>query len=201
MAAVMHAPLTAIFLIAEITGGYELLPPLIITATIAYLTIKFFEPHSIYTKRLAARGELMTHNKDKAVLSMMKAKRLLETNFLTIHPDAKLRELVNLISKSSRNIFPVVNESGDFKGLIFMDDIREIIFKPELYDTTSVSELMFDPITTIDPEESMEEVAQKFHKSGKFNMVVKKNNKYLGCISRARFFSSYRELLKEFSED
>jgi CIC family chloride channel protein len=201
MAAVMHAPLTAIFLIAEITGGYELLPPLIITATIAYLTMKFFEPHSIYTKRLAARGELMTHNKDKAVLSMMKAKRLLETNFLTIHPDAKLRELVRLISKSSRNIFPVVDETGDFKGLIFMDDIREIIFKPELYDTTSVSQLMFDPVTTIDPEESMEEVAQKFHKSGKFNMVVKKNNKYLGCISRARFFSSYRELLKEFSED
>jgi chloride channel protein, CIC family len=201
MSAIMHAPLTAIFLIAEITGGYELLPPLIITATIAYLTMKYYEPHSLYTKRLALRGELMTHNKDKAVLSMMKARKLLETNFLTIHPDNTLRDLVNLISKSSRNIFPVVDESGNFKGLIFMDHIREIIFKTDLYDNTYAKDLMFDPGITIDPDESMEQVAQKFLKSGKFNLIVINDGKYLGCISRARFFSSYRELLKDFSDD
>ena len=201
MAGVMHSPLTAIFLIAEITGGYELLPPLIITATISYLTIMYFEPHSIYTKRLALRGELMTHNKDKAVLQMMKAKKLIETNFSTIHPDATLGELVEVISKSSRNVFPVVDENRNFAGIIFMDHIREIIFKPEMYENTYVRDLLFTPEITIHPDESMEEVAQKFQKSGKFNLAVLRDGKYLGFISRARVFSSYRNLLKHFSDD
>jgi CIC family chloride channel protein len=201
MAGVMHSPLTAIFLIAEITGGYELLPPLIITSTIAYLTIMYFEPHSIYTKRLAMRGELMTHNKDKAVLSMMKANRLIETNFSTISPEATLGQLVELISKSSRNVFPVVDEDGNFAGIIFLDHIRHIIFKPEMYENTFVRDLMFNPEVTIHPDELMEEVAQKFQKSGKFNLVVLKDGKYLGFISRARVFSSYRNLLKKFSDD
>lgn len=201
MAGVMHSPLTGIFLIAEMTGGYELLPPLIITATIAYLTIMYFEPHSIYTKRLALRGELMTHNKDKALLQMMKAKKLIETNFKPIHPDATLGELVKVISTSSRNIFPVVDEEQNFAGIIFMDHIRNIIFKPQMYDTTYVRDLMFTPEWTVDPDESMEEVAQKFQKSGKFNLVVLQDGKYLGFISRARVFSSYRNLLKQFSDD
>ncbi len=201
MAGIMHSPLTAIFLIAEITGGYVLLPPLIITATISYLTIMYFEPHSIYTKRLALRGELMTHNKDKAVLSMMKAKKLIETNFISIHPDARLGDLVKVISKSSRNVFPVVDEQNNFAGIIFLDHIRDIIFQPDMYDKTFVSELMFTPELTLYPEESMEEVAQKFQKSGKFNLVVIKEGKYLGFISRARVFSSYRNLLKQFSDD
>lgn len=201
MAGVMHSPLTAIFLIAEITGGYELLPPLIITATIAYLTIMYFEPHSIYTKRLALRGELMTHNKDKAVLSMMKANKLIETNFKKVSPNATLGQLVGVISKSSRNVFPVVDDDNNFAGLIFMDHIREIIFKPDMYETTYVRDLMFSPENTINPDESMEEVAQKFQKSGKFNLVVLQNGKYLGFISRARVFSSYRNLLKQFSDD
>jgi chloride channel protein, CIC family len=201
MAGVMHSPLTAIFLIAEITGGYELLPPLIITATISYLTIMYFEPHSIYTKRLALRGELMTHNKDKAVLSMMKARKLIETNFKTIHPDATLRDLVIAISKSTRNVFPVVDDERNFAGIIILDHIREIIFRPEMYENTLVRELMFSPELTVDPDESMEEVAKKFQKSGKFNLVVLKDGKYLGFISRARVFSAYRNLLKEFSDD
>ncbi|OYT14139.1 MAG: chloride channel protein [Bacteroidetes bacterium 4572_114] len=201
MAGVMHAPLTAIFLIAEITGGYELLPPLIITATISYLTINYFEPHSIYTKRLAQRGELMTHHKDKAVLSMMKVKKLIETNFNPIHPDATLGDLVKVISSSSRNIIPVVDEDGTFCGLIFMDHIREIIFKPEIYRTTFVRNLMFMPETTVSQQESMEAVAQKFQKTGKFNLVVLKDGKYIGFISRARVFSAYRKLLKDFSDD
>ncbi len=201
MAGVMHSPLTAIFLIAEITGGYELLTPLIITATIAFLTIMYFEPHSIYTKRLALRGELMTHNKDKAVLSMMKANRLIETNFKSIHPDATLGELVSVISKSSRNIIPVVNEGQYFAGLIFLDHIRDIIFQPDKYNNTYVSDLMFTPEITLNPDESMEQIALKFQMSGKFNLVVLNEGKYLGFISRAKVFSSYRNLLKQFSED
>ena len=201
MAGVMHAPLTAIFLIAEITGGYELLPPLIITATISYLTIMYFEPHSIYTKRLAKRGELMTHHKDKAVLSMMKVEKLIETNFTSVQPDATLGDLVKIVSKSSRNVFPVVDLDGTFFGLIFLDHIRDIMFKPEMYEATFVQNLMFMPEATISPRESMEEVAQKFQKSGKFNLVVLEAGKYLGFVSRARVFSSYRKLLKDFSDD
>jgi len=201
MAGVMHAPLTAIFLIAEITGGYELLPPLIITATISYLTIMYFEPHSIYTKRLASRGELMTHHKDKAVLSMMKVERLIETNFISISPNATLGDLVKVISNSSRNVFPVVEKDETFCGLIFLDHIRDIMFKPEMYENTFVKTLMFMPEAYVNPHESMEEVALKFQKTGKFNLVVMDNGKYIGFISRARVFSSYRKLLKDFSDD
>lgn len=201
MAAVMHAPLTAIFLIAEITGGYELFPQLMITSTVAYLTIMYFEPHSIYTKRLASRGELMTHDKDKAVLSMMKVEKLIEKNFKTIHPKATLGDLVKAIEDSSRNVFPVVDEENNFFGIVFMDNIRNIIFQPELYDKTYIAELMFMPETLVDPDESMEDVAKKFQQSGKFNLAVLKDGKYLGFVSRARVFSSYRSLLKDFSDD
>jgi chloride channel protein, CIC family len=201
MAGVMHAPLTGIFLIAEITGGYELLPPLIITATIAYLTTKYFEPHSIYSKNLALRGELMTHNKDKAVLSMMKADNLIETNFLTVRPDDSLGDLVKLIAKSSRNIFPVIDEDRNFLGIVFLDHIREIIFQPEMYDSTWVRDLLFRPEVTVDINESMEEIAKKFQNTDKFNMAVLSNGKYVGFISRARVFSVYRKLLRDFSDD
>lgn len=201
MAGVMHAPLTGIFLIAEITGGYELLPPLIITATIAYLTTKYFETHSIYSKKLALRGELMTHNKDKAVLSMLKAESLIETNFLTIKPDATLGELVKLIAKSSRNIFPVIDRENTFLGIVFLDHIRDIIFQPEMYDKTYVRDLMFRPEITVDIGESMEEVARKFQSTDKYNVAVLQEGKYLGFISRARVFSAYRKLLRDFSDD
>ncbi|HZK07496.1 MAG TPA: chloride channel protein [Bacteroidales bacterium] len=201
MAGVMHAPLTAIFLIAEITGGYELFPPLIITAAISYLTIIYFEPHSIYTKRLAQRGELFTHNKDKAVLSLMNARNLIETNFISIHPDAMLGGLVNVITQSTRNIFPVVDDDGNLAGLILMDKIRNIIFKPELYETTFVRDLMETPDVTVHPDELMADVVQKFQKTGKFNIPVLDDGKYIGFISRANVFSVYRRLLKEFSDD
>ena len=201
MAGVMHAPLTAIFLIAEITGGYELLPPLIITATIAYLTIVYFEPHSIYTKKLALRGELITHHKDKAVLAMMKIEKLLETNFLTINPDATLGDLVKLISTSSRNLFPVIDKENNFLGLVVMDHIRDIMFRPDVYETTKVCDLMFMPETVVNPEDSMEVIAKKFQTTGNFNLAVINNGKYLGFISRARVFSAYRNMLKDFSDD
>ncbi len=201
MAGVMHAPLTGIFLIAEFTGGYSLFTPLIITATVSYLTIMYFEPHSIYTKRLAERGELLTHHKDKAVLMMMNVKSLIETNFKTIHKDATLGDLVKVISQSERNIIPVVDDDNTFYGLVFVNDIRNIIFKPELYDKVFVEELMFMPDPIVSPDENMESVAQKFQNSRNYNLPVVDNGKYIGFVSRARVFSTYRKLLEEISDE
>lgn len=201
MAGVMHAPLTGIFLIAEFTGGYELFTPLIITATIAYLTIMYFEPHSIYTKRLAERGELMTHHKDRSVLQMMNVTSHLETNFKTINRDAKLGDLVKVIAKSERNIIPVVDDDGTFFGVVFVNDVRNIMFKHELYDTIDVSNLMYMPDTVVSPSESMEDVAHKFQVTSHYNLPVINDGKYMGFVSRARIFSTYRKLLQEFSED
>jgi CIC family chloride channel protein len=201
MAGVMHAPLTGIFLIAEFTGGYELFTPLIITATISYLTIMYFEPHSIYTKHLAARGQLFTHHKDKSVLQMMDVSSHLETNFKTIHKDSTLGELVKVIAQSERNIIPVVDDDKVFYGLVFVNDIRNIIFNQDLYETTYVANLMFMPSPIVSPNESMEEVAQKFQESGNYNLPVIKDGEYLGFVSRARIFSTYRKLLQEFSEE
>jgi chloride channel protein, CIC family len=149
MAGVMHAPLTAIFLIAEITGGYELFIPLIITSTIAYLTIMYFEPHSIYTKRLAARGELITHHKDKAVLTLLKMGPVIETDLKTVHPENTLGELVKIVSKSKRNIFPVVDAENNLLGLVLLDNIRDIIFKPSQYDQLLVRDIMIIPPATV----------------------------------------------------
>ncbi len=201
MAGVMHAPLTGIFLIAEFTGGYSLFTPLIITATVSYLTIMYFEPHSIYTKRLAERGELLTHHKDKAVLMMMNVKSLIETNFKTIHKDATLVDLVKVISQSERNIIPVVDNDNNFYGLVFVNDIRNIIFKPELYDKVFVEEVMFMPDPIVSPDENMESVAQKFQNSRNYNLPVVENGKYIGFVSRARVFSTYRKLLEEISDE
>ena len=200
MSGVMHAPLTGIFLIAEITGGYQLLTPLIITSTISYITIKYFEPHSLYAKRLAQRGELMTHHKDKAMLSLMKVTDLLETNFQPVDLEATLGDFVNIVPTSQRNVFPVIDKDKNFYGVIFINEIRNIIFNRELYDTTFIKDLMFMPDPLVDPEESMEDIARKFSESSNYNLPVIKDGKYLGFVSRAKVFSTYRELLKDFSE-
>lgn len=201
MSGVMHAPLTGIFLIAEITGGYQLLTPLIITATISYLTIKYFEPHSLYAKRLALRGELMTHHKDKAMLSLMKMSSLLETNFQTVDLNASLRDFVKIVPNSQRNVFPVIDKDRNFYGVIFINEIRSIIFDREKYDSIFIKDLMFMPDPLVDPDESMEDIARKFSESGNYNLPVIKDGKYLGFVSRAKIFSTYRDLLKEFSEE
>jgi len=201
MAGVMHAPLTGIFLIAEFTGGYELFTPLIITSVISYLTIMIFEPHGIYTKRLAKRGELMTHHKDRNVLQMMSVKKLIETNFRTINPEGNLGDLVKIISESERNVIAVVDEENIFYGVVFVNDIRNIIFKQELYETTMVADIMFMPDPLVSSNDSMEVVAQKFQDSGNYNLPVIDDGKYIGFVSRARIFSSYRKLLKEFSDE
>ena len=200
LAGVVHAPLTAIFLIAEITGGYELFLPIMLVATISYGVTRFLSPKSIYTIQLANRGEHITHNKDQAVLTMMDVSGLVEHNFNTIHPDTTLGDLVKVIANSTRNIYPVVDDEGNFFGIIFLDQIRNIMFKPELYNT-SVRELMFMPSNIVQWDDDMETVAGKFQKSGKYNLVVLKNGKYEGFVSRANVFSKYRQLLKEFSEE
>lgn len=201
MAGVMHAPLTAIFLIAEITGGYTLFIPLIVTATISYVTILAFEKQSVYTFRLAQRGELMTHHKDKNVLSMLSVEKVLEDDFKKVKADSNLGELVKAISKSKRNIFPVVNEEKELVGVISLDDIRDIIFNTELYDKVEVAEIMQTPPAVIDKDDRMEHVLELFEVTGAWNLPVTDQGKYKGFISRSKIFSSYRKLLKEFSDD
>ncbi len=201
MAAVMHAPLTAIFLIAEITGGYEFFLPLMITATISYLTINLYEHHNIYAKSLAERGELITHDKDKAALSRMKITKLVEHNFLIVKPDNTLGELVKVIARSERNVFPVVDDENNFLGVVFINEIRNIIFDTNIYNTTYVRDLMFMPDTLINLDATMEDVARKFNETSHYNLPVLNNGKYIGFVSRANVFSSYRNLVKEFSQE
>jgi len=201
IAGVLSAPLTGIFLIAEITGGYELFVPLMITATISYATTKIFIKHSVYTHQLAHRGELITHHKDKAILFLLNVKDMIETNFETVNRDATLGDLVQAISRSTRNLFPVIDDDNTFHGLIVMDDVRDIIFKPHKYDVIRVHELMIMPATSVDPDESMEQVVRKFQKTGNYNLPVIKDGKYVGFISRANVFSEYRKMLQDFSDD
>jgi len=201
MAGVMHAPLTAIFLIAEITNGYELFIPLITVSTISFLTNKYFEPHTIYTKRLARRGELITHHKDKAVLTLMRLNKVLETDFLTVHPEQTLGELVKTIAKARRNIFPVVDENGQLLGIVLLDDIREIMFNHELYHITKIRQVMSIPPAFIQIEENMDDVMNKFEETGAWNLPVVEKGKYLGFVSKSKIFSVYRKVLIHFSDE
>jgi CIC family chloride channel protein len=201
MAGVMHAPLTAIFLIAEITGGYSLLIPLIITSTVAYITTRSFEKHSLYHVQLAERGELITHDKDKAVLTFMNWKNEIETDLAKVKPTDTLGDLTKIISKSKRNLFPVVDEYNILEGVVSLDDIREIIFRNELYETTFVKDLMTIPPSYIDRKETIETVMETFRKTGAWNLPVLDNGYYIGFISKSRVYAKYRELLIEYSEE
>jgi CIC family chloride channel protein len=201
MAGVLHAPLTAMFLIAEITGGYELFIPLMITVAISYTTNKLFLPHTIYTTHLAQRGELLTHHADKNVLTLMNLTEEIEDNFSEVSPEYTLRQLVKVVAKSSRNLFPVINEKGELAGIVLLDDIREIMFQQDQYDTVSVSDIMTQPPLIIDVSESMEKVMQYFEECGAWNLPVVKEGKYLGFVSKSKLFSVYREWLVQFSED
>jgi CIC family chloride channel protein len=201
MAAVMHAPLTGIFLTAEITRGYGLFIPLITTSTVAYLTIMGFEPHSVYTKQLAKRGHLITHHKDKAVLRLMEVKKLIETDFVTLSPEATLRDLVKAISLSKRNLFPVIDDNGILHGMVKLADVKNLIFEQDLYDEVKVKDLMYMPEHFISPTDTMEKVAEKFETSGRYNLAVIDQGKYLGFISRAVVFSKYRKTLQDFSNE
>jgi CIC family chloride channel protein len=201
MAGVLHAPLTAVFLIAEITGGYALFIPLIITTAISYITIMYFEPHSIYTERLARRGELITHHKDNAVLTLLNIKSVIEKDLKPIDPESTLGDLVKIISKSKRNIFPVVDKDQVLHGIILLDDIRDIIFNQEMYHSTIVTELMISPPAIVDQNEAMNSVMEKFEETQVWNLPVVDGDKYVGFISKARIFNVYRKLLVQFSDE
>jgi chloride channel protein, CIC family len=201
MAGVMHAPLTAIFLIAEITGGYDLLIPLIITATAAFITTRSFERHSIYHVQLAKSGDLITHDKDKAVLTRMNWKREIETDLHKVKPTDTLGDLVKVIARSKRNLFPVVDEYNILEGVVSLDDVREIMFQQDMYGSIIVRELMTIPPSYIDKKENIDSVMEAFRKTGAWNLPVLDDGYYVGFISKSRLYSTYRELLIEVSEE
>ena len=202
MSGVMHAPLTGVFLIAELTGGYDLFLPLMIVSVSAYLTIIVFEPHSIYSMRLAKKGELLTHHKDKAVLTLMKMENVVETDFSVVHPEMDLGELVKVVSTSRRNIFPVTDKDGVLIGVVLLDDIRNIMFRHELYHRFTVDKLMTSAPARLHHEDSMEQVMHTFDETGAWNLpVVDADGKYLGFVSKSKIFNAYRHVLVTFSEE
>lgn len=202
MSGVMHAPLTGIFLIAELTGGYDLFVPLMIVSVVSYLTINIFEPHSIYAMRLARRGQLITHNKDNAILTVLNLKSLIESDYKTVTADMPLGKLVSVITKSHRNIFPVIDTTGRLMGVVSLDSVRLYIFRPELYRQYTVGMFTKEPPAVLLVNDSLKTVAQKFEETGAWNLpVVDENHLYLGFISRSGLFNSYRETLIKFSQE
>ena len=201
LSGVLHAPLTALFLIVEITFGYELIVPLMIVSTIAFITAKKFRENSIITEQLAARGQLITHHKDKAVLTMMKLRSVLETNFVPVGLEGDLGDLVKAVAKSKRNIFPVLDEEGILAGIITLDDVREIMFHTELYHTTKIRSLMSPPPAYIRLDDSMDTVMKKFNDTGAWNLPVIDKGKYIGFVSKSKMFNVYRELLVNITDD
>ncbi|MDL2241358.1 chloride channel protein [Bacteroidales bacterium OttesenSCG-928-L03] len=203
MAGVMHSPLTAVFLIAELTGGFDLFLPLMIVTISSYFTIMLFEKHSLYSIRLAKKGELLTHHKDKAVLTLLNVESLVETDFVSVRPEMTLGDMVKAIARSKRNVFPVVDNDNTFRGIVLLDNIRNIMFRPELYDRFKVSKFMVSPPAKIYSDMSMETIMQVFDDTKAWNLpVIDKDRKYLGFVSKSKIFNSYREVLVEnFSDD
>ena len=202
MAGVLHAPLTAIFLIAEITGGYELFVPLMLVAAISYAITKYYISHSIYTLKLAQRGELITHDKDKNALMMLDLDKIIETNFIPLYPEMNLGEVVKeAVAKSPRNHFPVVNQENEFLGILTINDIRSIMFDIDKYDTVKVENLMHAGSDIIYYEtDNAEDILNKFKSTGAWNLVVLKNDKYFGFISKSRLLTAYRRQLINLSQ-
>jgi CIC family chloride channel protein len=197
MSGVMHAPLTGVFLIAELTGGYDLFLPLMIVSTSSYMLIIAFEPHSIYSMRLAKKGELLTHHKDKAILTLLKINSVIETDFLPVRPEMTLGEMVrNAITRSSRSMFPVVDGDNVLLGLVLVDNIRNIMFRPELYERFRVSKFMVSAPAKLRPNMSMEKIMRIFDDTKAWNLpVVDAEGHYMGFVSRSNIFTSYREVL------
>lgn len=204
MTGVMHAPFMAIFLIAEITGGYALMVPLLVASSVTYLCVSPFERHSIYARKLAEQGDLLTHDKDTSAWQLMDMRKLIETNFVVVREEDKLRDLVEAIKYSRRNIFPVLSDDDKFLGVILLDDVRHIIFQPDLYDTTAVVDLMHplsegDIVRISDPPA---DVVNKFQVGNRYNLIVIDDDGfYLGFLSRANTFSAYRRFVSSISEE
>ena len=201
MSGVMHAPLMGIFLTAEMTGGYQLFLPLLIVSTISYGTIRIFEPYSIYTRRLARQGKLLTHHKDRAVLTLLKMDNVIETDFVPVHPKMNLKQMVDAISRSSRNLFPVLNSDGTLLGVVILDEIRNIMFRPDLYKRMYVNQFMSMPPAKIEVGQSMESVMKAFDDTGAWNLPVVENGRYVGFVSKSKIFNSYRRVLRHYCED
>ena len=200
IAGMLHAPLTGIFLIAEITNGYSLIVPLMIVSALSYFVNRIFFKHSVYTNAVAEHGVEVTHNKDVSILNMMAINNLIETNFSKVRRGSTLGDLIPVISSSRRNIFPVVDKDGTFCGHVLFDDIRSVMFDQTLY-SHPIEEFTVIPEYIIHPEDPMETVVKKFQVSGKYNIPIIENGKYLGYVSRANVFSTYRKTLSEISED
>jgi chloride channel protein, CIC family len=196
MSGILHAPLTAIFLIAEITSGYTLFVPLMLVSAIAYSTSIYFESHSLYAKHLALSGDLIPADKDKRVLREINIDKVIETDLLKVAPEATLGELVNLVRKSKRNLFPVVNVKGELVGILTLDDIRDIMFDHNKYDEIFVNSLMHTPPANVSPHENMQSVMQKFESTGAWNLPVLDDGKYVGFLSKSRIFNTYRNKLR-----
>ncbi|MGL5681448.1 MAG: chloride channel protein [Marinifilaceae bacterium] len=201
MSGVMNSPLTAMFLIAELTGGYHMLVPLMIASVMAHLTASGMEPHSIYARRLAMVGDLITHNKDRAVLTLMRLNNVIETDLKTIPVTANLGDLVKKVSRSNRNIFPVVDDNGALLGVVLLDDIRKIMFQQDLYPTTFVRDVMTTPPTVVDITDQMDIVMKKFEDTKAWNLPVIENGKYIGFVSKSKIFNTYRNMLLHFSDE
>ena len=202
MSGVFHAPLTGVFLIAELTGGYALFLPLMIVSVCSYLTVRMFDSNNIYAVRLAQRGELITHHKDQAVLTILKVSDVIEKNFMRVSPDMDLGQLTSVVAKTKRNIFPVVNAANRLVGIIYLDDIRHMMFRQELYHRYSVATLMRGVSERLSIEEPMEAVMRKFEESGAWNLPVEDiNGEYIGFISKSAIFTAYRKTLLEFTSD
>ena len=202
MAGVMHAPLMAIFLTAEMTGGYELFLPLLIVSASSYAISRIFTPYGIYSRRLAKRGELLTHQKDRSVLTLMKMDNVIENDFSIVHPDMSLKDMVDVIAQSHRNLFPVTDDDGLLLGVVQLDDIRNIMFRPDLYRRMNVDRFMAKPPAKIVVGTPMERVMKTFDDTGAWNLpVVDDEGKYVGFVSKSKIFNSYRQVLKHYTYD
>jgi len=202
MAGVMHAPLTGIFLIAELTGGYELFIPLMIVCISAYLTINIFEPHSIYGMRLAREGKLLTHHTDQSILTLMSLDSIIDRQFTFVTPDMQLGQLINYISKSHTSFLPVLDNAGDLLGEIDITKIRHIMFRNELYTRFTVKDIMTPVQATLVREDKMIDVMHKFEKTNcNYLPVVNVNGQLEGYVSRTRMYSMYRHMVADFSAE
>ena len=202
MSGVMHAPLTGIFLIAELTGGYSMFLPLMMVSILSYLTIRLFQPFSIYSMRLAQKGELMTHHKDQSVLLLMRTENVVEKDFIAIDKDMDLGQMVGVISRSKRNLFPVLDADGRLIGVVNMDSIRNIMFRQELYRRFHVERFMESPRARLFVTDPMDVVMRKFDDTGAWNLPVEdENGRYIGFVSKSKIFSAYRNVLIELSEE
>ncbi len=201
LAGVLHAPLTAVFLAAEVSGGYELFVPVMLTAALSFQLARRWLKHSIYTKELAESGDLLSHNKDQAVLTLMTLKEEVENDFVAVAPEATLGDLVRIIAQSTRNLHPVLDENGELLGIIDLQDIRQIMFDREQYETLTVQSLMAAPLATLDVRARMEDVMAHFERTKAWNLPVVSEGKYIGFVSRSRLFNAYRRWLRETHQD